>query len=149
MGWNVNDFEEYEIDEFEIDETDSEPIDQPPSDSRANALLIGAAMGAVTLVVIAALIFTMVGHLFVPDETAQTSSRRQQPAPPSAADIQNANYRPSAWTEPNPLQFSTATPLPLTSDDTCAWAPAATTRPTARHMAVRRRRPAQVLARKN
>mgnify|MGYP005846209395 FL=1 len=119
MGWNVNDFEEYEIDEFEIDETDSEPIDQPPSDSRANALLIGAAMGAVTLVVIAALIFTMVGHLFVPDETAQTSSRRQQPAPPSAADIQNANYRPSAWTEPNPLQFSTATPLP---DDVVASA---------------------------
>ena len=120
MGWNIDDFDDFDdYDELDlVDETD-EPAGPFARGSRARALLIGALTGAVTLVVIVTFVFTTVGHVFWPDDEPGTSVRRQQPAQPSAADIQNANYRPSTWSEPNPFQLSTATPI---ADDVVASA---------------------------
>ncbi len=76
-------------------------------------LLIGAALGIVTLILIVALIFTTVGYFLMPKATAkpQITNGRPQPAPPSAADLRNANYRPSDWTGSDALQAMTPTPI--------------------------------------
>lgn len=82
------------------------PEPEPEPRGRLTGFLIGVAMGAVTLILIAAMIFTTVSYLFTPqDETRNTSTREQ----PSKADLVNANYRPSTWTDPTVLQVVTPT----------------------------------------
>ncbi len=91
---------------------DEEP--HHPARGRITSLLIGAAAGVVTLLVIAALIFTTVAYLFTPSRPATTQPVvfRRQVAPPSAEDLRNANYRPSGWTAPAPQLEATPTPFP-------------------------------------
>jgi S1-C subfamily serine protease len=110
MGWYGND--DYEPLFDYDDDTDhdwhdenrnghgpnSQPDDEPRRD-RLTGFLVGVAMGAVTLVMIAALLFTLIDTLILTKNNTprQTVNRV---APPSAADLVNANYRPSGWTAP-------------------------------------------------
>jgi S1-C subfamily serine protease len=73
--------------------------------------VIGAAIGAVTLILIAALIVTTVGFFFTRKASVTNSVSQSQPAQPSPADLRNANYRPSTWAGPNQVQFVTPTPI--------------------------------------
>ncbi len=103
MTWNYDNYNEY-------DETDDTFDDAP---HRLKQLLIGVLTGVVTLVLIAVLIFTTVGHYFLPDQTVNRSlARSNQPAAPSAEDLRNANYRDSAWQVSQPAQSITPTAIP-------------------------------------
>jgi S1-C subfamily serine protease len=113
MGWYGNDdsdrlFEyrddiEHDMNNDDHDGTYDGPPDLPSADEsrrdRLTGFLIGLAMGAVTLVMVAAMVFTLVGSLTLP---RNRTSRQpvNQVAPPSAADLVNAHYRPSGWTTP-------------------------------------------------
>ena len=102
MGWYDDDFNH--IDDLDAPLTPRE---------RLTGLLIGLAVGSVTLVLIAALIVTTVGHFFTPQSAANrrplpVQRPLQQPAP---ADLRSANYRPSAWMQPEMLQLPTPTAL--------------------------------------
>jgi S1-C subfamily serine protease len=102
MTWNNDDYGEY-------DEFDNAYSEEPYS---AKQLLIGALMGVLTLVLIAAMVFTTVGHFFLPDHTVNRSlARSNQPAAPSAEDLRNANYRASAWQASQLPQSITPTPI--------------------------------------
>ncbi|GEM_PF-312184 len=81
---------------------------------RMTSLLIGAAAGVLTLLVITALVFTTVAYLFTPSRPATTQPVifRRQVAPPSEEDLRQANYRPSGWTAPLPQLAATPTPFP-------------------------------------
>jgi S1-C subfamily serine protease len=100
MGWNSDDFDPF---------GESDPQDRKTG--RFTGLVIGAAIGAVTLILIAALIVTTVGYFFMRDTQGANPVKRTQPAQPSAADLRNANYRPSDWAEPSQIQFVTPTPI--------------------------------------
>jgi S1-C subfamily serine protease len=102
MGWYDDDFTPFETDEEQ----------DRPKRARLTGFLVGAAMGAVTLVLIAALLSTLVGAFFL----SNTGTRRppsNRAAPPAPADLVNAHYRPSDWTEPDTSQIGTPTPLPV------------------------------------
>ena len=89
--------------------------EDPETDrGRVTSLLVGAAAGVLTLLVITALVFTTVAYLFTPSRPATTQPVvfRRQVAPPSAEDLRNANYRPSGWTAPLPQLEPTPTPFP-------------------------------------
>ncbi len=101
MGWNLDEFDPF----------DDELDDEERTGGRWSGILIGAAMGVVTLLLITALIMTLVGYLFAPDSRTSRPLFQRQPAPPSQADLRNANYRPSDWVAPGPLQIITPTPV--------------------------------------
>ncbi|WP_162909217.1 S1C family serine protease [Aggregatilinea lenta] len=72
-----------------------EPEDEPRG--RWTGILVGLGMGAVTLVLIAALVGTLVGYMFWPrGEDANSSSPLIQRTAykPSESELRNANYRP-------------------------------------------------------
>jgi 2-alkenal reductase len=103
MGWD-DDYEplfEYKADDFEDAEhsNGTNPDSDPPQRDRLTGFLIGMAMGAVTLVMIAALLFTLIGSLTLTPRSASRPAANRVAAP-SAADLVNANYRPSGWTVP-------------------------------------------------
>jgi S1-C subfamily serine protease len=100
MGWNTDDFDPF-----------GEPDDEDRKTGRFTGLVIGAAIGAVTLILIAALIVTTVGFFFTRKASVTNSVSQSQPAQPSPADLRNANYRPSTWAGPNQVQFVTPTPI--------------------------------------
>jgi S1-C subfamily serine protease len=100
MGWNFDD-----VDPF--DESDREDR----KTGRFTGLVIGAAIGVVTLVLIAALIVTTVGVFFTRKTLVSNPVTQNQPVQSSAADLRNANYRPSTWAEPSQAQFVTPTPI--------------------------------------
>lgn len=85
-----------------------EPEEEEPRRS-FSGFLIGTVVGAVTLLVIVALVLGLVGFWFLPEEE-QPSTLRQTRYQPSAAELRNANYRPSDWTGPNQA-FQTPTPV--------------------------------------
>lgn len=88
MGWQFDDFDL-------VDGRDVESEDQPRRRS-VTGWLVGALVGMVTLVVIAALVLSLVGvDAFVGEEPQ--SPYRPARSEPSAADLRNANYRPSVW----------------------------------------------------
>jgi 2-alkenal reductase len=94
---------------------DYEPLfehDEEEHDSRRDrftGFLVGVAMGAVTLVMIAALILTLVGTFIWNSRSDGQSSGQPRQATPSQTDLINAHYRPSDWTEPDLLQMVTPT----------------------------------------
>ncbi len=79
---------------------------------RLTGFAVGIMMGLITLVLIAALILTMVSTFFSDDTNSRGRATRSQPQP-SQADLVNANYRPSHWTEPVAQQMITPTPVAL------------------------------------
>ena len=81
---------------------------------RVMSLVVGAAAGVLTLLVITALVFTTVAYLFTPSGPATTQPVvfRRQVAPPSEEDLRNANYRPSGWRAPLSQLEATPTPFP-------------------------------------
>ena len=106
MSWKDDDNEfVFDFDLLTDDTPDSTP-------HTWTGLLIGAALGIVTLILIVALIFTTVGYFLLPKSTVGSqTTKRVQPAPPSAADLRNANYRPSDWTGADAAQAITPTPI--------------------------------------
>ena len=111
MGWYGNDdyeplFEHNDSDHDNHNGHDHDDAYDPeiaapdePRRDRLKGFLVGAAMGAVTLVMIAAMVFTLIGSLTL----TRNSTPRQTINPvatPSAVDLINANYRPSGWTAP-------------------------------------------------
>ncbi len=78
---------------------------------RLTGFLIGLAVGALTLVLIAALILTSVDHLLLRDEAAAPTRPARPVITPSQADLRAANYRPSEWIERDAQQIVTPTPL--------------------------------------
>lgn len=104
MGWNA-DHTEY-ADEFHDDE---------PQRSRLTGIVIGAAMGIITLVLIAALLVTTIGHF--PWSRSERSGVNHpiliETAPPTTPDLINAHYRPSGWLAAEPVQQSTPTAIPV------------------------------------
>lgn len=98
MDWN---------DEYDLIDDDSEAR---RGGGRFSGYLLGAAVGAVTLVLVTALVLTTVNYFFTPqDQNPHTTTRR--PASPSAADLKNANYRPSQWNAPDQALDPTPTPV--------------------------------------
>ncbi|MBN1202133.1 MAG: trypsin-like peptidase domain-containing protein [Anaerolineae bacterium] len=95
MNWNIPDLT---------------PEPEREEGKHLTGLLIGAAMAAVTLVLITALILTTVGYLLWPEK--EDVYNPYAPQELSEADLVNANYRPSTWTQPAPAQIVTATPIP-------------------------------------
>jgi 2-alkenal reductase len=85
-----------------------EPEEEPRR--KLSGFLIGALVGAITLMVIVALVLGMVGYFFLPKDN-KTNPLTRNRYQPSAADLRNANYRPSDWTQPTALQFQTPTPV--------------------------------------
>lgn len=128
MSWHRDDYEPHD-DEYPVDETPSpddgyytsfeafppaEELEEPGA-SGITGILIGLAMAAITLVLIAALVFTTIGYFAWPEDGAsdqQPISFNNRPDPPSEADLRNANYRPSDWAAPLPAQQSTPTAVP-------------------------------------
>ncbi len=128
MSWKHDDYEPYD-DAEELDAAYSptgdelftefvtfSPVDEPdePETGGITGILIGLAMGAVTLILIAALVVTTIGHFTWSnsrDEPRQITYQNQV-ASPSEADLRNANYRPSDWTAPVPAQWVTPTAIP-------------------------------------
>lgn len=107
MGWYSEHNDDYYDDDF---------LDDEPEASRLTGVLIGAALAVVTIVLIAALILTTIGYFAWPRTTTQRSaplSGNTQPQAPSAADLRNANYRPSAWQASEPAQMATPTAVPV------------------------------------
>jgi len=103
MGWQFEDF----------DLVDGRAPEPEPEERRRSlaGLALGALIGAVTLVVISALVLGMVGYAaFVDDEPS--SPYRTARSQPSQADLRNANYRPSAWQETGAQVAPTPTALP-------------------------------------
>ncbi|NLX10363.1 MAG: PDZ domain-containing protein [Chloroflexi bacterium] len=82
--------------------------EQPTRSRRWMGFFIGLAMGAVTLVLIIAMVAMMVSYLFVPDEDVSNPFARSEP---SEADLVAANYRPSNWTATESYQLITPTPI--------------------------------------
>lgn len=125
MGWSFN-LDDDPIDNtgpdnpqtyFAYDPYDETYYDDPyESGGRSwTSFVIGLVAGTITLVVIAALIMTTIGYMFLtPDrETPPARSSAAQPVArgnPSESDLQNANYRPSEWS-PVVQQFITPTPV--------------------------------------
>ena len=97
MSWN--------FDDFNISPAYEEPERKT---GRFGGFIIGAIIGAITLALITALVLTTVGYFFLP-ETENT--RPVSHYKPSEADLRNANYRPSDWSEPIALQDPTPTPI--------------------------------------
>ncbi len=110
MGWNDHRRTD-DLDGFDIYMT----ADEPDRRSRPVAMLIALGMGVLTLVLIGALVMTTVGYYFLPDSASQPVIRPRAPqvAPPSAADLRNANYRPSEW---HPALQLDPTPTAIPSD---------------------------------
>jgi 2-alkenal reductase len=97
MGWN--------FDDFNITPAYEEPERKT---SRFSGFIIGAIIGAITLALITALVLTTVGYFFLPESNNTRPVSRYKP---SEADLRNANYRPSDWSEPTTLQDPTPTPI--------------------------------------
>jgi 2-alkenal reductase len=97
MGWN--------FDDFNITPAYEEPERKT---SRFSGFIIGAIIGAITLALITALVLTTVGYFFLPESNNTRPVSRYNP---SEADLRNANYRPSDWSEPTTLQDPTPTPI--------------------------------------
>ncbi len=108
MGWN---YDEHDYDYYQDQDTYT---DDEPQTSRLTGILIGLAMGVITLLLIAALIVTTIGYFPWPDEIVEQreSPYSRDPQPPSAADLRNANYRASDWSAPDPAQMITPTAVP-------------------------------------
>jgi S1-C subfamily serine protease len=88
------------------------PDIQPADESRRDRLtgfLIGIGMALVTLVMVAAMLFTLIDS-FALSGTHTPRQTANQVAPPSASDLVNAHYRPSGWTAPVE-QIITPTPV--------------------------------------
>jgi 2-alkenal reductase len=97
MGWNTDDFD---------------LVDEPEGPTRRlSGFLIGTAAGAITLLMIVALVATTVGPYFRSGANTRLGLR-QQAEPPSPADLLAANYRTSEWIAPNAAQLITPTALP-------------------------------------
>jgi S1-C subfamily serine protease len=123
MGWYGNDDQLFDYGddiEHELDDDnhnghyDDVPDSQSDDESRHDRLtgfLIGLAMGAVTLVMVAAMVLTLIGSLSLPhSRTSRQPVNQVAPPSPSAADLVNAHYRPSGWTAPVE-QIITPTPI--------------------------------------
>lgn len=102
MGW--------QFDDFDLVDGREEQVEETPRRRSVTGWLIGALVGVVTLAVVAALIASLVGvGAFVNEEPE--SLYRPARSEPSAADLRNANYRPSEWQEgvlqpdPTPTAF--------------------------------------------
>jgi 2-alkenal reductase len=99
---------EWDFDEFD----DNDENERRTPRERLIGFLAGVLLGAITLVLIAALILTMVGDIFAPDNRP---NRPVQPIrevyTPSQADLINANYRPSGWAQPETQPLITPTPV--------------------------------------
>lgn len=105
MGWQFEDFDLV---------TGLEPEPEEPRRRSIGGLLLGAFLGAVTLLVIVALVAGMVGLALFADEPAeQTSPYVPARSQPSEADLRNANYRPSEYRANAPQLAPTPTALPL------------------------------------
>ncbi len=103
MGWTHDDF----------DFNPNDEQDAPGSArDRLTGFLVGLAVGALTLVLIAALVVTTVGTYFLRENTTPARSSIRSVASPSEADLRAANYRPSDWIEVDTRQEITPTPLP-------------------------------------
>ena len=103
MGWTHADF----------DFNPNDEQDAPGSArDRLTGFLVGLAVGALTLVLIAALVVTTVGTYFLRENTTPARSSIRNVASPSEADLRAANYRPSEWIEVDTRQEITPTPLP-------------------------------------
>lgn len=104
MGWNGGYFP-YEEDQ------------EPDWDNKRRrgwlaALLIGAGMAGMSLLLISVLILTTVGYFMGPDGSVdRPSTSNVARSHPSEADLRNANYRSSEWQEPRQTQFITPTPI--------------------------------------
>lgn len=102
MGWTYDDYDT-------IDEYDDE---QESRRDRILSVAVGVAMGVITLVVIVALVLTTTGTYLLDDLFGRNAdSSRETVPPPSAADLLNANYRPSGWQAPAQQQQSTPTAI--------------------------------------
>jgi len=97
MGWYFDDFD-----------SEHEPEPARTWRDRLIGFVIGLAVGALTLVLIVALVITTLGTFFV-DESAPTRPAVRNDPP---ADLRSANYRPSTWAGPETGQLVTPTPLP-------------------------------------
>jgi S1-C subfamily serine protease len=117
MGWYFDPHDETNtIDEVEAFDGFAEPEYQPNPDNRGrrySGLLVGAVMGVISLVLITALIVTTIGYFFLPDDSPRRISKENTNSQPSETDLVNANYRPSAWTEPDYQQIITPTPVSI------------------------------------
>lgn len=98
MGWNN------EYDFFDDD------YQTPQGRGRFAGYMVGAAIGAVTLLLVTALILTTVNYFFTP-QTQNARPSVQQSARASEADLRNANYRPSQWSQPELALDPTPTPV--------------------------------------
>lgn len=105
MAWNADHNDQF--DEFHDDE---------PQRSRITGIIIGLAMGTITLVLIAALIFTTVGHFLwaKKDQPRINNPILLETEAPTVPDLLNANYRPSDWHAQEPAQQITPTAIPST-----------------------------------
>lgn len=107
MGWQFEDF-----DLVDGREPEREPEGRPRRS--LGGLLLGALVGVVTLVVIATLVFGLVGMAAFVDEPAEEPSPyRPASNRPSEADLRNANYRPSQFQASAPQAAPTPTALPF------------------------------------
>jgi S1-C subfamily serine protease len=100
MGWNFDDYQGY-----------TEPEYLEPRRNNVTAILIGIGMGAVTLVLIMALVMTTVGYFLMPDDdTAPLASRGRQRENPIQADLRESSF--STKTSRAAQQVSTPTAIP-------------------------------------
>ncbi|NLE51177.1 MAG: PDZ domain-containing protein [Chloroflexi bacterium] len=103
MGW--------QFDDFDLVDGRAVEIEEPPRRRSLAGFVLGALIGGVTLVVIAALVFGLVGMAAFVDDEAESPYRPVR-SEPSAADLRNANYRPSEWQEGVAQMNPTPTALP-------------------------------------
>lgn len=100
MGWKYDDHQ------FDFQVSPDDDFEEEPR--RQGGFVLGVITGIVTLSVIGIFIFTTIGQYFWPRETPSNPHIQRSV---SEADIQNAHYRPSTWSEP-PMQMPTPTALP-------------------------------------
>ncbi len=109
MGWKYDDpqfdFQAHveEDTDYDLDDEYEEPQE------RLRRIVLGIFTGAITLILIGALVFTTVGQYLWPRVHDSAPTRVHRPV--SESEIQNANYRASTWSEPA-FQVSTPTALP-------------------------------------
>lgn len=110
MGWYFDD----NNGEHDTDiQPDTDHEQRSSFKERTLGFVTGVALGAITLILIAALVLATTRYYFLADDATDAPvAQRYQPQTPSESDLLNANYRTSDWQSPSPNLLVTPTAIP-------------------------------------